>query len=118
VEPIRADDDADKSVKDSNGTVLANVDAVVLIKDLKVKGSGSARWPAEGLAQSAYRVAQSNGLPIQTRTAAGILVSAIRKITGQGSCKVTSDGNQGNIGYGYFRGLGCAESSLPSPVHD
>ena len=39
VEPIRADDDADKSVKDSNGTVLANGDAVVLIKDLKVKGS-------------------------------------------------------------------------------
>jgi protein PhnA len=31
--------DADKSVKDSNGTVLANGDAVVLIKDLKVKGS-------------------------------------------------------------------------------
>src|ERR1700674_1230114 len=86
--------------------------------DQGCSSAGSARWPAKGLAQSAYRVAQSNGLPIQTRTAAGILVSAIRKITGQGSGKVTSDGNQGNIAYGHFRGLGCAESSLPSPVRD
>ena len=39
VAPVRADDDADKFIKDSNGTVLANGDAVVLIKDLKVKGS-------------------------------------------------------------------------------
>lgn len=34
-----ADEDAGAVVKDSNGTVLANGDAVVLIKDLKVKGS-------------------------------------------------------------------------------
>lgn len=34
-----AEDEAEESVKDSNGTVLANGDAVVLIKDLKVKGS-------------------------------------------------------------------------------
>ena len=34
-----AEDDADAVVKDSNGTVLADGDAVVLIKDLKVKGS-------------------------------------------------------------------------------
>ena len=34
-----AEADADAVVKDSNGTVLANGDAVVLIKDLKVKGS-------------------------------------------------------------------------------
>jgi protein PhnA len=39
LEPSRGDDDADEFVKDSNGTVLANGDAVVLIKDLKVKGS-------------------------------------------------------------------------------
>ncbi len=31
--------DEEAVVKDSNGTVLANGDAVVLIKDLKVKGS-------------------------------------------------------------------------------
>ncbi len=31
--------EADAVVKDSNGTVLADGDAVVLIKDLKVKGS-------------------------------------------------------------------------------
>lgn len=37
--PALAEDDAEESVKDSNGTVLANGDAVVLIKDLKVKGS-------------------------------------------------------------------------------
>jgi protein PhnA len=34
-----ADDEADAVVKDANGNVLANGDAVVLIKDLKVKGS-------------------------------------------------------------------------------
>jgi protein PhnA len=34
-----ADDDAGAVVKDSNGTVLNDGDAVVLIKDLKVKGS-------------------------------------------------------------------------------
>ena len=34
-----SDDEADAVVKDSNGTVLADGDAVVLIKDLKVKGS-------------------------------------------------------------------------------
>ncbi|WJF91540.1 zinc ribbon domain-containing protein YjdM [Paraburkholderia bonniea] len=35
----RADEADDASVKDANGNVLANGDAVVLIKDLKVKGS-------------------------------------------------------------------------------
>lgn len=35
------EDDADAVVKDSNGNVLANGDAVVLIKDLKVKGSST-----------------------------------------------------------------------------
>lgn len=34
-----ADDSADAAVKDVNGNVLADGDAVVLIKDLKVKGS-------------------------------------------------------------------------------
>lgn len=34
-----ADDDAEAVVKDANGHVLADGDAVVLIKDLKVKGS-------------------------------------------------------------------------------
>lgn len=34
-----ADDEADAVVKDANGNVLADGDAVVLIKDLKVKGS-------------------------------------------------------------------------------
>jgi protein PhnA len=34
-----ADDDASPVVKDANGNVLANGDSVVLIKDLKVKGS-------------------------------------------------------------------------------
>jgi alkylphosphonate utilization operon protein PhnA len=34
-----ADDDAGAVVKDANGTVLSDGDAVVLIKDLKVKGS-------------------------------------------------------------------------------
>ncbi|MDT3672793.1 MAG: zinc ribbon domain-containing protein YjdM [Aromatoleum sp.] len=32
-------DDAETVVKDANGNVLANGDSVVLIKDLKVKGS-------------------------------------------------------------------------------
>ena len=35
------DSDADAVVKDANGTVLADGDAVVLIKDLKVKGSST-----------------------------------------------------------------------------
>lgn len=35
------DDDADAVVKDANGTPLADGDAVVLIKDLKVKGSST-----------------------------------------------------------------------------
>jgi len=34
-----AEDDADAAVKDANGNVLADGDSVVLIKDLKVKGS-------------------------------------------------------------------------------
>ena len=38
-EASRADDDAGDLVEDANGTALANGDAVVLIKDLKVKGS-------------------------------------------------------------------------------
>ena len=33
------DDDGKATVKDANGTVLNNGDSVVLIKDLKVKGS-------------------------------------------------------------------------------
>ena len=36
-----SDDSADTVVKDSNGNVLADGDAVVLIKDLKVKGSST-----------------------------------------------------------------------------
>ena len=36
-----ADDSTDPVVKDSNGNVLADGDAVVLIKDLKVKGSST-----------------------------------------------------------------------------
>jgi protein PhnA len=35
------DDDSDAVVKDSNGQVLQDGDAVVLIKDLKVKGSST-----------------------------------------------------------------------------
>lgn len=34
-----ADDEAEAVVKDANGNVLADGDSVVLIKDLKVKGS-------------------------------------------------------------------------------
>jgi protein PhnA len=34
-----ADDDTNAVVKDANGNVLVNGDSVVLIKDLKVKGS-------------------------------------------------------------------------------
>jgi protein PhnA len=34
-----ADETADTEIRDANGNVLANGDAVVLIKDLKVKGS-------------------------------------------------------------------------------
>jgi protein PhnA len=37
----KAEDDTDAVVKDSNGQVLADGDAVVLIKDLKVKGSST-----------------------------------------------------------------------------
>lgn len=39
-ESAAADDDA-RIVRDSNGTVLQDGDAVVLIKDLKVKGSST-----------------------------------------------------------------------------
>jgi protein PhnA len=39
LETAPADDDANAVVKDANGNVLANGDSVVLIKDLKVKGS-------------------------------------------------------------------------------
>ncbi len=39
--PAAAEDDADAVVKDSNGQVLQDGDAVVLIKDLKVKGSST-----------------------------------------------------------------------------
>lgn len=35
----QADDSADALIRDANGNVLADGDAVVLIKDLKVKGS-------------------------------------------------------------------------------
>lgn len=38
-ETENTDTDADTVVRDSNGTVLNDGDAVVLIKDLKVKGS-------------------------------------------------------------------------------
>ncbi len=38
-ETAPTDDDANAVVKDANGNVLANGDSVVLIKDLKVKGS-------------------------------------------------------------------------------
>jgi len=36
-----ADEETDAVVKDANGTVLADGDAVVLVKDLKVKGSST-----------------------------------------------------------------------------
>ncbi len=36
-----ADDSDERIVRDSNGNVLADGDAVVLIKDLKVKGSST-----------------------------------------------------------------------------
>jgi len=38
-EEAALDDGGDATVKDANGTVLNNGDAIVLIKDLKVKGS-------------------------------------------------------------------------------
>ena len=38
-EATKADDDAAEAIKDANGNVLADGDSVVLIKDLKVKGS-------------------------------------------------------------------------------
>ncbi|AJX16173.1 alkylphosphonate utilization protein [Burkholderia ubonensis] len=37
--PAAADDDAARVVRDANGNVLADGDSVVLIKDLKLKGS-------------------------------------------------------------------------------
>lgn len=42
-DPQAADDAGEESgiVKDSNGTVLADGDSVILIKDLKVKGSST-----------------------------------------------------------------------------
>ncbi len=40
-ETAGADDSADAVIKDANGNVLSNGDAVVLIKDLKVKGSST-----------------------------------------------------------------------------
>ena len=39
IETTKSDDDAGAAVRDANGNVLADGDAVVLIKDLKVKGS-------------------------------------------------------------------------------
>ena len=39
VETAGADEDAEAVIKDANGNVLADGDSVVLIKDLKVKGS-------------------------------------------------------------------------------
>ena len=39
VEAATTDDSADVMVRDANGQLLADGDAVVLIKDLKVKGS-------------------------------------------------------------------------------
>ena len=39
VQAAHADDDAGAVIKDANGTVLSDGDSVVLIKDLKVKGS-------------------------------------------------------------------------------
>ena len=40
-EALVVDEDATASVKDANGQTLADGDAVVLIKDLKVKGSST-----------------------------------------------------------------------------
>jgi len=39
--PVAADDEDDAVVKDANGNILKDGDAVVLIKDLKVKGSST-----------------------------------------------------------------------------
>jgi protein PhnA len=39
VETAKGNDSADMAVKDANGNVLSDGDSVVLIKDLKVKGS-------------------------------------------------------------------------------
>jgi protein PhnA len=41
VSATAADDEDEAVVKDANGTVLKDGDAVVLIKDLKVKGSST-----------------------------------------------------------------------------
>ena len=38
---VEVEEEADAVVKDANGNVLADGDAVVLIKDLKVKGSST-----------------------------------------------------------------------------
>ena len=38
-ETTKSDDDATMTVKDANGNALADGDSVVIIKDLKVKGS-------------------------------------------------------------------------------
>jgi protein PhnA len=38
-ETVKTDDDNNAVVKDANGNILSDGDAVVLIKDLKVKGS-------------------------------------------------------------------------------
>ena len=40
-ESVTPDDESEAAVKDANGNVLANGDAVVLIKDLKVKGTST-----------------------------------------------------------------------------
>ena len=40
-EALEVDEDASTSVKDANGQTLVDGDAVVLIKDLKVKGSST-----------------------------------------------------------------------------
>lgn len=37
----KAAEDDDSAIRDSNGTILCNGDSVVLIKDLKVKGSST-----------------------------------------------------------------------------
>ena len=38
---VQSDDDEARVVKDANGAILSDGDAVVLIKDLKVKGSST-----------------------------------------------------------------------------
>ncbi len=41
METARVDDNADAVVKDANGNVLSDGDSVVIIKDLKVKGTST-----------------------------------------------------------------------------